>query len=79
MAMNASNLKTEIVAALNAEFGTDYEDIPDSHLLTGYDRVTYNNRYWGAVAVAIVNHITTNARATGTDTPNGDSHNLTIV
>lgn len=78
MAMNAGTMKNEIVAALNAEFGTDYDEIPDSHLLTGYDQATYWNRYWGAVSAAIVNHIASNAKATGNDS-RGDTHNLDIA
>jgi len=79
MAMNANNLKSEIVAALQAEFGDDYENIPDNHELAGYDQDTYWNRYWGAVASAIITHITTNGLAVGTLPPNHTIHALNIT
>lgn len=79
MAMNAANLASEIKSALAAAFGTSYENIPDSHTLTGYDQDAFWDTYWTAVATALINHITTNARATGSDSPSGDSHDLNIV
>lgn len=76
--MVAADMKTAILAALNAEFGTDYEDVPDSHELSGYDRATYNDRYWGAVCSAMITYITTNARCSGTDS-RGDTHDAVQI
>jgi hypothetical protein len=78
MAMNAGALKNEIVAALQAEFGTDYENIPDDENLPGFDQTTFWNRYWGACATAIVAHIQANARAIGAEPPMHTNHNLPI-
>ncbi len=79
MAMTGAGMKSAIVGALIAEFGADYDNIADDHTLGGYDQNTYWNRYWGAVGGAIVSYIQGNANATGTDTPTGDSHNLSIT
>ena len=79
MALNAATLQTAIVSALTAEFGTNYQNIPDDHQLAGFDNVTYWNRYWSVVSTAIINHFTTLGRATGVDTPGGNTHNLNIV
>lgn len=35
--------------------------------------------YWQAIGTAIVTHIANNAKATGTDSPTGDSHNLDVA
>lgn len=79
MAMTGSGMKSSILAALAAEFGTELEEINDNTDLSQYSRATYENRYWDAVCSGIVSYIQSNARATGTDTPNGDTHNLNIV
>lgn len=79
MPMDGAGLGTAVIAALTAEFDDEYANLPNSHTLSGYDKATYDARYWNAVGVAIVNYIKANAKATGTDTPSGDSHNLAIV
>ncbi len=79
MALNAATLQAAIVTALTTEFGTDYQNIPDDHQLPDFDNVTYWNRYWSVVSIAIINHFTTLGRATGVDVPSGDTHNLNIV
>lgn len=78
MAMNATNLGNEIKAALLAALAADYSDLADDERLTGYTFSEYLTKFSGAIASAIVTHITTNAKATGTDSPGGDSHNLSI-
>jgi len=79
MAMNAAVLKAAIVAALQAEFGTDYDDIADDHQLPGFDQTTFWTRYWGACATAIVTHITNNAKCNGLDSGTHTHDNVGIV
>ena len=78
MAMNAANLANEMKAALDAAL-PDYSSIDNDHRLSGFDKNSYDAAYLLALATAIINHITTNAKAIGTDTPTGDTHNLSIV
>jgi len=79
MAMTTAGMQAAIKAALDAEFGADYDNIPDDHELNGYDYDTYKTRFARALANGIVPYIQANANAVGTDTPSGDSHNLTIT
>lgn len=79
MAMTGPGMAAAVIAALVAEFGSEYENLPDDEKLTGYDQATYWNRYWTAVGTAIVTYIQGQAKAVGTDTPSGDNHNLSIT
>lgn len=79
MAMTGTGMRDAVISALVAEFGTEYENVADDHELSGYDQATYWQRYWGAVGGAIVSYIQANAKAVGTDTPSGDSHDLDIT
>lgn len=78
MAMNPTNLKSEMKTAILAAVAADYANISDDQTLTGFTLPEYLEKYLGALASAIYTHITTNARATGTDS-RGDTHDLTIV
>ncbi len=62
--MNGDTLAAEIKAAFDAikPAGAENADLD----------------YCKAFAHAIVDHITNNAKATGTDTPQGNTHNLSI-
>ena len=64
MSMNSTNLTNEIIAKYNAIRPEGSGEL---------DPV-----FVEALASAIVNHITSNAKATGTDTPGGNTHNLSI-
>ena len=61
--MNGDTLATEIKAA--------YDILKPAGTSIDLDFVK-------ALANAIVDHITANAKATGTDAPSGDTHNLAI-
>jgi len=76
MAMNATNLKNEIVAAINAAM-PDFTAYPNDHRV-GLTKAQYDALLYGAIASAIVTHIQTNAKATGTDS-RLDTHNLSII
>ena len=78
MAMSGSAMKSSVIAALAAEFGTELEEINDFTDLSQYTRPIYEDRYWDAVCSGIVSHIQSAANATGTDS-GGDSHSLTIT
>lgn len=64
MAMDSDALAAEIIAKYNA-FRPEASAALD---LT----------YCKALAAAIVEHIQSNAKATGSDTPGGNTHNLSI-
>lgn len=78
MAMNSGSLANELKAAIMAALAADYANPADDENLTGYDFDTYMTKWTTAVATTIVNHITANAKATGTDS-RGDSHDLSII
>lgn len=77
MPMSISSLQSKIIAQLQANL-TDYFNPSDDHRL-GYDYNYYFQRFALAIATAVYDEITTNARAVGTDSPHGDSHNLNII
>lgn len=77
MAMSGSGMKSSVIAALAAEFGTELEEINDFTDLSLYTRPIYEDRYWDAVCSGIVSHITSSAVATGLDSAS-DSHSLSI-
>jgi len=78
MAMNSAAMAGQVISAL-AAVTAKYKNIADDHRLGGFDIDAYNNDYWNAVCGAIVSHILANAKAVGTDTPSGDTHNLNVV
>lgn len=78
MALNAGTLASQLKSAIIAALAADYADPADDENLTGYDFDTYLTKWTTAIATTLVNHITANAQATGTDS-GGDSHNLSII
>ena len=79
MAMSVGGLKSRLVSNLTAGLNALYENPADDHRLTGYTLADYIDRLAQAIATSVYNEIITNARAQGTDTPNGDTHDLNIV
>lgn len=77
MALNATTLKNEIIAAINAALPS-YSSLPNDHRLTGYSKTEYDDLLYGAIAQAIITHITTNGLVTGLDS-RGDTHSLIIT
>ena len=71
MPMTGAGMKAAVLAALAAEFGSDYDNIADDHTLGGYDQATYWSRYWGAASDAIVAYIQGNALVTTNDAQGG--------
>lgn len=76
MAMSIGSLKSKIITQLTA-FLSDWDNPPDDHRL-GYDFEYYKQRFAEAMATAIYQEITQNAKAIGQDS-NSDTHNLDIV
>lgn len=72
MAMSQSTLKTAITTAMTA--------IGFNLVMVGVTRdgINWADKLADAIATGVYNEITTNARATGTDS-NGDTHNLSII
>jgi hypothetical protein len=77
MAMNAAAMASAVVSAVKAALAV-YENPPDDERATGYDLDSYLNAVWLAACTQIVNHISANAKATGTDS-RGDTHNLDVA
>jgi len=72
MSLSASSLASELYSALQPI----WENPPDTEEV---DDTDYGLKKWcDTVAEVVVNHITANAEATGTDS-HGDSHDLNIV
>ncbi len=69
MALDATRLRDSIDTKLAAL-------LPDYASSTSRDAI--KTGLMQAIAEAVVEEITTNARATGTDTPTGDTHDLVI-
>lgn len=70
MAMDAARLRDSIdtkLAALD----------PDGYGASA-NRDTVKTKMFQAIAEAVIEEITTNARATGVDDPTGDTHDLAI-
>ena len=70
MAMNGTNLGNEIWTEIRPYLDWDGDNPPAT--ITGQD-------FWIKVATKIVAHVSANAKATGTDTPQGNSHILDIA
>jgi hypothetical protein len=73
MALSATSMRDRIVAKIAAVPYTQNSDPANAQ--------AYHDAIWLAICQGIVEEITTNARAVGTDTGTygGDSHNLNIV
>lgn len=66
MALSKTGLKTRIETELQAQ----------GVVITGQH--AWASKFATAIANAVVDEIQVNAKATGTDTPTGDAHNLSI-
>jgi len=70
MALNKTSLKSRIITELsNQGFGVKTTDPNGNNWL---------DKFATAIANAVIDEITMNAQATGTDS-NGDTHNLSII
>ncbi len=77
MAMNAGTLATAMTAAILSAISA-FENEVDDHRLTGKTQTDFWTYIAGAISSTVVDHITSNANATGTDS-RGDTHALSIV
>lgn len=78
MAMTHAGAKAALLAEFQSKLRPKFQDLDNISDLSAMDFDTLYGIISDCIAI-LVEYIQTNAKATGTDVPGGDSHNLSIT